>query len=171
MSWVEKLPSGRYRAKYRGIDGHQHSQTFSTKAAAKGFLQTVGADMQRGQWVDPRGGQMMFGDWATAWAAARVVRLTTEHSERGRLRNHLMPEFGGDQLKDITPLRVRSWVAKLSQRRAPATVRGRPAVVLQNLRGAGAGGRLLAKTFRGARPPRGAGDVAGVLSPRQGGRG
>lgn len=167
MSWVEKLPSGRYRAKYRGVDGHQHSRTFSTKAAAKGFLQTVGADMQRGQWVDPRGGQMMFSDWATAWVAARVVRLTTEHSERGRLRNHLLPEFGGDQLKDITPLRVRSWVAKLSQRRAPATVRHCHALLSQILADAVTEGLLLTNPCRGTRLPRGTANVAQFLSAEQ----
>jgi hypothetical protein len=122
-SWVEKLPSGRYRARYRAEDGRQHSKSFPTKGAAKAFLQTVGADMQRGQWVDPRGGQMLFRDWVAVWAAARVVRLTTRNADEGRIRNHLLPAFGRLQLKDITPMGVRSFTARLAERRAPATVR------------------------------------------------
>jgi hypothetical protein len=93
------------------------------KGAAKAFLQTVGADMQRGQWVDPRGGQMLFRDWVAVWAAARVVRLTTRNADEGRIRNHLLPAFGHLQLKDITPMGVRSFTARLAERRAPATVR------------------------------------------------
>jgi hypothetical protein len=53
MSRLEKLPPGRYRAKYHDGNGRQHPRTFPTRTAAKAFLQTTGADMQRGQWVDP----------------------------------------------------------------------------------------------------------------------
>jgi hypothetical protein len=44
---------------------------------------------------------------------------------RGTLvsQNLLLPEFGECRLKDITPISVRSWVARLCQYRAPKTVR------------------------------------------------
>jgi integrase len=167
VSWVEKLPSGRYRAKYRGEDGRQHSQTFPSKAAAKAFLHSTGADMQRGQWVDPRGGQMLFRDWAAAWSAARVVRPTTHAADAGRLRNHLLPAFGDGALKDITPMRVRSWVAQLSRRRAPATVRHCHAMLSQMLADAVTEGLLLTNPCRGTRLPRPGSTIAQFLAPEQ----
>jgi hypothetical protein len=42
-SWVEKLPSGRYRARYRAEDGRQHSKSFPTKRCGEG----VPADRRR----------------------------------------------------------------------------------------------------------------------------
>ena len=165
MSWVEKLPSGRYRAKYRDGDGRQHSRTFTTRTAAKAFLHTTGADMQRGQWVDPRGGQKLFRDWALAWFDARVVRPSTWHADRGRLHNHLLSGFGDEQLKEITPLRVRSWVAGLSQRRAPGTVRHCHALLSQILDDAIAEGLLLTNPCRHSRLPRSKTSIAQCLSP------
>lgn len=46
--------------------------------------------------------------------------------QRGRLRpyrSHLKPAFGDLLLKDLTPMRIRTFVAELSGRRAPGTVR------------------------------------------------
>jgi hypothetical protein len=36
--WIEKLPSGRFRARYRGPDGTRHSIIVATRAEAKTFL-------------------------------------------------------------------------------------------------------------------------------------
>jgi len=66
---------------------------------------------------------MLFRDWVATSAPARVVRLTTRNADEGRIRNHLLPAFGHLQLKDITPMGVRSFTARLAERRAPATVR------------------------------------------------
>jgi len=35
MSWVERCPSGGWRAAYRDPDGRRRSRTFDIKAAAK----------------------------------------------------------------------------------------------------------------------------------------
>lgn len=122
-SWVESLPSGRYRAVYRDDSDRRHSKSFDRKADAKKWLASAETDRARGQWVDPRGGAMLFGDWADQWLAARLVRPTTLACDRGRLRNHLNPAFGDVPLKDLTPLRVRAYIAELTGSRSPATVR------------------------------------------------
>jgi hypothetical protein len=108
MSWVESLPSGRYRAVYRDDDNRRHAKSFDRKADAKKWLAAAETDRARGQWVDPRGGAMLFGEWADQWLAARLVRPTTLACDRGRLRNHLKPAFGEVPLKDLTPLTVRA---------------------------------------------------------------
>jgi integrase len=167
MSWVEKLPSGRYRARYRGDDGTRHSQIFTTKTAAKSFLSEVGADIARGQWIDPRGGQMLFADWERAWSMARVVRESTKVTDEGRIRTHLLPEFGERRLKDITPISVRSWVARLCQYRAPKTVRHCHALLSTMLGDAITEGLLLTNPCRGTRMPAPSASIARFLTPAE----
>jgi hypothetical protein len=165
-SWVERLPSGRYRARYRDGDGAQHSKVFATKAEARSFLATVGADMARGQWIDPRGGQMLFADWEQAWSMARMVRESTRATDNGRIRTHLIPEFGARQLREITPIAVRTWVARLSQRRAPKTVRHCHALLSTMLGDAVSEGLLFTNPCRGSRMPAATASIAKFLSPR-----
>jgi hypothetical protein len=68
--------------------------------------------------VDPRGGALPLGVWAEKWAAARLVRPTTAANDRGRYVHHLEPVFGAVPLRDISPLRVRSYIAGHSMRTA-----------------------------------------------------
>src|SRR6266576_7156355 len=112
--WVERLRSGRFRARYRGVDGTRHSQIFASVNEAKRFLAAAQTDIERGQWIDPRGGAETVASWCDRWFAARVVRPSTLANDAGRLREHVLPEFGAVALKDVTPLRVRSWVARLT---------------------------------------------------------
>jgi hypothetical protein len=61
---ISKAPQGRWKARYRTLDGHSRSRTFATKADARRFLDRVGADMQQGRWVDPSLGRMLLSEWA-----------------------------------------------------------------------------------------------------------
>jgi integrase len=97
---------------------------FATKAAAKSFVAGPSTDLDRGQWIDPRGGAESVASWAERWFAVRVVRPSTKATDEGRLRKHLLPEFGALALKDVTPLGVRAWVAKMvATGLSPRTVR------------------------------------------------
>jgi integrase len=153
MTWVEKLPSGRFRARYKDEAGDTHSRIFTTRGAARNYLDTVRVDVRRGQWIDPRGGEKSFAEWAEQWQAARVIRPTTRASESGRIRNHLLPTFGDRPLKAITPLAVRAWVAELSQQRSAKTVRHCHALFAQMLGDAVVEGLLLQNPCRGTRMP------------------
>jgi integrase len=166
-SWVEKLPSGRYRARYRDQDGTQHSKIFAAKGAAKSFLATVGADMARGHWIDPRGGLILFADWERTWSMARIVRESTKATDNGRIRTHLLPEFGDRQIRDITPIAVRTWVARLAQRRAPKTVRHCHGLLSTMLSDAITEGLLFTNPCRGTRMPPAGASIAKFLSPAE----
>ena len=84
MSWVEKTAGGRHRAVYRDDSGHRHSRVYVKKADAKAWLAAADADRARGLWVDPRGGALLFRDWAETSFATRTVRITTSVSDHGR---------------------------------------------------------------------------------------
>ena len=152
---------------YRDAAGNRHSQTFATRREAKALLTATLGDVDRGHWIDPRGGQTPFADWAQRWSAARLVRVSNAASEDGRLRNHLRPFFGPLALKDITPLTVRTFVAQLSAKVAPKTVRNAHALLSTVLRDAVLEGLLLSNPCAGIRLPKEPRAEAVFLSPAQ----
>jgi integrase len=152
--WLETLPSKRVRAVYRDELGNRHSQTFPNRKLAKAFLEASLVDMARGQWIDPRAGQLPFSEWAERWLAVRFTRITTRAGNESVLRNHLLPFFGPLPLKDISPLLVRSFVAQLSTRVSPKTVRNVHATLSTILRDAVLEGLLLVSPCAGVRLPK-----------------
>ena len=167
MTWLEKLDSGRLRAVYRDDEGRRRSKSFDRRAEAKAWLAAEATDRARGQWVDPRGGVMPFATWAEQWLAARLVRPTTVASDRGRYIRHLEPAFGAMPLREISPLRVRAFIAELATRRAPATVRHVHALLSTILSDAVEEGLLLHNPCRRTGLPRSSPPPQTFLSPEQ----
>jgi integrase len=152
--WIETLPSKRFRAVYRDEAGDRHSKVFADRKSAKAFLASAVVDIARGQWIDPRGGQLPFAEWAARWSAARFTRVSTTATDEGRLRNYLLPFFGDRPLKDISPLTVRAFVAQLTGKVAPKTVRNIHALLSTILRDAVLEGLLLSNPCAGIRLPK-----------------
>jgi integrase len=165
VSWLEKLDSGRVRAVYRDETGKRRSRTFDRRAEAKAWLAAEATDRARGQWVDPRGGTVLFSTWAEQWLAARLVRPTTLASDHARYANHLAPAFGAVPLREISPLRVKAYIAELAARRAPATVRHVHALLSSILSAAVDEGLLLHNPCRRTSLPRSSPPPQTFLSP------
>ncbi|MBO3752944.1 site-specific integrase [Streptosporangiaceae bacterium NEAU-GS5] len=108
---VRTLPSGRFQARYLGPDGIDHPapNTFATKKDGERWLVLKEAEIQRGEWINPSGGKICFGDYAREWIDDRVLRPRTEGLYRGLLKNHLGPFFGNRLLIEIKEADVRRW--------------------------------------------------------------
>jgi integrase len=167
MSWVEKLPSGRHRAVYRDAEDKRWSKTFEKKADARRWLAAAETDRARGHWVDPRGGAIVLQDWAELWFTSRTVRPSTHANDLARYRNHLRPAFGDVPLKDLSPIRIRTFVAQLGARRAPGTVRHVHALLSTMLSDAVEEGLLLSNPCRRTALPQAPRTEAVYLSPTQ----
>jgi integrase len=154
VSWVERCPNARWRAAYRDPTGRKRSQTFDTKAAAKTFLAGVTTDMVRGQWIDPRGGDVPVAEWAQRWLDAPVVRATTLAADRTRLRHHALPVFGHLPLKAVTPPTCGpGWPGCPRPGWPPKTTRHCHALLSTLLADAVTEGLLLANPCQGSRLP------------------
>ena len=129
-SWITPIPKSktkpaRFQAVYRDTNGRQRSAGIhATKREAKRALAAITAALDCGDWIDPTLGRTRFDAYAAAWLKAKQVSPATLVKLEGVVRRELVPPFGKMQLKDITPIVVRGWVATLSPRLAPATVRG-----------------------------------------------
>jgi len=115
---VEKLPSNRYRAKYRGPDGRRHTgpTTFQTKQDARAWLAMQQADIVRKKWAPPDAApavKMAFEVYAESWLADRTLKPRTRDHYRRLLDTHLLPTFAPMVLTSITPTDVRHWYAKM----------------------------------------------------------
>jgi integrase len=79
---------------------------------AERWLATQGADVARGEWVDPALGKMSFAEWAQRWEAGLSdLRPTTKALNLGVVTNHLLPRFSGWPLARITTSDVKAMVA------------------------------------------------------------
>lgn len=114
---IEKLPSGRYRARYFGDDGQRHTapMTFDTVTDARAYLAGVQTDMSRGDWVSPVTCAAAKKAAATTLAEHAESWLTTNRSRKGEpLRPRTVAEYRrllAGSLADLAPLPLSSITA------------------------------------------------------------
>jgi integrase len=125
MASIRRKPSGRWEARYRDPSGRLRGKTFDTKAEASRYLQRVGVDMQRGEYVDPAAGKARFEEVAEEWAATLVhLRPKTATDYACALRVHVLPEWASVPVGQIDSAAVQRYVATLLARDvSPARIR------------------------------------------------
>lgn len=114
---VRRLSSGRWQARYWDATGNRIGapNTFVTKADAQRWLSAVETDIARGDWHDPRLGEVAFREWADRWLATKAPRLApaTEDLYRYLLHKHVVPRFGMTPVGRITSADVQAWLADM----------------------------------------------------------
>ena len=108
---VRRLSSGRYQASYwHEATRHLAPQTFASKGEAQSALAGMEADIRRGVWIDPAGGQITLSKWADDWLNGRTdLRPVTRAKYRHMLDRHVVPVLGTHELAKIRPSHVRAW--------------------------------------------------------------
>ena len=113
---IRKLGSGRFQVRYRNSAGRMipGPGTFATKGDAQRWLATAEADQLRGTFVDQRGLQLTFDEWADEWLAAKPgQRAATLARDRAAIRTHFSPAIGQLALPAVTPGHIRSIVVSM----------------------------------------------------------
>lgn len=125
MASIRKLETGSYQVRFRDGTGRERSKTFAKKAHADRFRRDVEYEMDRGDWVDPKAGQVTLSDWIDeAWELAAPVRPRTASDRQSRMVKHVLPVFGHMPLTKIDRAAVQRWVNSLTaDGYAPATVK------------------------------------------------
>lgn len=88
---------------------------YPTKTSAKAAITQLMADRLRGEYIDPRDGQITLADWIAAWwpAYAAGLKPSAARSEGSRVRIHILPLLGTYALADLDSLTILDWVAEL----------------------------------------------------------
>ena len=114
---VRRLPSGRWQARYWDAAGNRIGAptTFATKGDAQRWLSAAETDQNRGEWHDPRLGDVPFREWADRWMVTKAPTLgpATQDLYRYLLRKHVVPRFGSMAVGRITGAEVQAWLANM----------------------------------------------------------
>jgi integrase len=123
MGFIEKR-SGGYRARYRDPLGHLASKTFTRKADAERWAREMEVDMERGDWLDPRGAQVSLATWAEEFLSlARRLSPTTQETYRRDLTKYIVPRFGAYRLGRLPADEIENWLNdEIAAGLAPSTV-------------------------------------------------
>ncbi len=79
MAWVRRLPSGNWAATVRVPVTPEHpsgriTETFALEAQAKHWAKEQEVDARRGDWIDPRKGEITIAAWwsptGASWKSA-----------------------------------------------------------------------------------------------------
>jgi len=155
---LRKLPSGRWQVRYRDRAGRFQTAatTFVHKSDAARQLALVEADLERGEWANPRLGRATFAEWADDWLATTVhLRARTRAGYVAALRTHVLPAFGDLPIARIEQVDVRRFVADMiAGGAAPGTVRGARKVARLVFASAVGSGAIKVNPCDGVRVPR-----------------
>ncbi|MEO3973924.1 tyrosine-type recombinase/integrase [Streptomyces sp. CAU 1734] len=115
----------RYRARYIGPDGSEQSQSFPDreKGRAEKWLNRIKADMDSGQFLDPKAGRITFSEYAEKWLGGLTTDLVSQEAVRRRVRLHAVPYMGTRPMGSFKPEHVRFWLSRLTKAVPNATYR------------------------------------------------
>lgn len=92
MGTIERTPNRRWRARYRDRSGKLRSKTFDRKVDATHYLEVVGADLQRCEWIDPTLRRSTVGTWAETWYETTApLKPATRNGYRKALNRRVLP--------------------------------------------------------------------------------
>lgn len=112
----------RYLACWTNLEGRPRAKAFAKKGDADRYGAAMEADKARGDYHDPRTGDVPFGALARRWLAALMVDPATRIRYEGIYRLHVAPAFASRRVNTIRPSDIQAHLAALSRRYAAATV-------------------------------------------------
>ena len=135
-----------YRVRYRDPDRVERSRTFERKIDAERFAAEVESDITRGDYLDPRAGQVLLVDWADKWLSTVSVKPKTKASYESLLRSRILPAFGRRRLENLRPSDIQGWVSAMHEEGLSASRIRQAAVVLRQILDAAVQDRLIARS-------------------------
>lgn len=119
MATFRKLASGHWQARV-WHPGLKRQVTLGFTHPLKRVMQEAAADaeqqIRRGEWIDPKRGDVTLGEWWDRWVEMRSVEESTARKDISRWRSHVAPAFGDWSLSAIGSEDVETWVADMRRR-------------------------------------------------------
>lgn len=125
MSYIRKLPSGKWQATVRELDGTRHTRTDPLKSVVKRWAAEQEAAIARGEFRDPRLGEIRIGDWYTRVSRVRGIEEITKTKNASLWRTHCEPEWAKWPMSAVARLEAQEWVNRLASTRR-ARHKGKP---------------------------------------------
>jgi integrase len=119
---VERLQSGKLRARCTGPDGVRRSKTFTTKTDARVWLSTIEAAVAQKTWRPPESGRVTVGSYAAGYVARPDLRPSTRELYRSTWQRHLEATWSRVPVSEISRERIRAWHTEASKTAPPTAL-------------------------------------------------
>lgn len=106
----------RYRVIYRRPDGKQTSKSgFTTKRDAEDFVNSVEVSKNRGEYINPRDGRKLFGEFAQQWISNKqaTTKPSTYQTYLSRWNTHVKPRWENVPVSKVGVNEVQTWITQL----------------------------------------------------------
>lgn len=136
MAWIRQLPSGKWAATVRYGPGPNDrlTETHRLKGRVEHWAREQEDSIRRGDWIDPRHGEITVGECWDRWASVRRLEKASMKRDESHWRNHVAPRWGRAQVGAILTPDVEAWVAKMEKSGVgPPTIEGAVGVLRATL--------------------------------------
>ncbi|SFR21996.1 Site-specific recombinase XerD [Lentzea waywayandensis] len=116
----------RYKVRIPLLGGGERTKSFPDrqKNAAEAFLHEMENDKNKGTYLDPDAGKIAFRRYAEEhWLDGQTFDESTREQVEIRLKLHVFPYFGDDELRVILPSTIQTWDRKLQKKGLAETYR------------------------------------------------
>ena len=155
MPQIEKR-AGNYRARYRDPIGRRHSKTFTRRADAERFLREMRVEVDRGQWLDPKGAELTVKEWSEDFLLlARRLSPTTLQTYRRDLERYVLPRFASYRIGRLPADEIENWLMdEVASGIAPSSVHRHYRTFRRMLQSAVEKEKILSNPCDRVQPPR-----------------
>ncbi len=112
MAWIRKLPSGLWAATVRTPVG-RITETRELRGAIREWAENLEADVRRGDFIDPRAGDVTVGQWWERCKDAKHQEQATRRRNESAWRVHVAPKWAKVPVGSIMKPDVSSWVTAM----------------------------------------------------------
>lgn len=121
----------RWLARWRDEQGRQRKKSFDRKRDADQHISQVEVDLAAGTYVDPRAGNVTLQEYGEQkWLPTQVhLRTNTVAQYKTHLNNYVYPALGTRKMGSLRRSDIKAFVASISPKLAPATVKTVYAIV------------------------------------------
>jgi len=124
--YIRRLPSGKWQVTVRDRGGKRHTFTDPLKGVVKKWGTEQEALLARGEFRDPRLGEIKIGTWHARVSRARGIEDVTKAKNASLWRTHCEEQWAAWPMAAVARLEAQAWVDKLTTTRR-ARHQGRPA--------------------------------------------
>lgn len=114
MSYVRKLPSGKFQATVRHPSGRKITKTDPIKRVVVAWAAEQETAFRVGNAPSERGRRLTVESWSRKWLASRNVEPATAAKNATHMRVHVLPRWGTWPLQSVGRIDVQTWVKDMT---------------------------------------------------------
>lgn len=114
MSYIRKLPSGKWQATVRGPDGRKHPKSDPLKKVVSRWATDQESKFNQGDVRDPRAGDIRVTDWQRRYAEAHAGKASAQRNA-SLWSVHCEPKWATWKMNSVTRVEAQSWVTGLAE--------------------------------------------------------